>query len=85
MFDAACFDLSDNSFDTVIDFNINVLNFNLHCLYFRMYHLGCPVLYGDKWILNKWIRWKSQMFTFKCFKQKENNYPSNSEVVKMVS
>ena len=48
----------------------------------RMYHIGCPVLYGDKWILNKWIRWSAQMDTFKCFEPKTSNYPSNLEMVK---
>ena len=27
----------------------------------RMLHLGCPVVYGNKWIANKWVRWKEQM------------------------
>ena len=27
----------------------------------RMNHLGCPVLYGDKWIGNKWVRWQEQV------------------------
>jgi hypothetical protein len=27
----------------------------------RMNHLGCPVLYGDKWIGNKWIRSSEQV------------------------
>ena len=48
---------------------------------FRMKHLGCPVLFGDKWILNKWIRWESQMFTRKCFLPKGSNYPSNLKIV----
>ena len=26
-----------------------------------MNHLGCPVLFGDKWIGNKWIRWQEQV------------------------
>merc|ERR1739848_50483 len=26
----------------------------------RMNHLGCPVLFGDKWIGNKWVRWQEQ-------------------------
>ena len=51
-------------------------------LLFRMQHLGCPVLYGDKWILNKWVRWSSQMFTFDCFLPKGENYPSNLDVVR---
>ena len=28
----------------------------------RMDHQGCPVLYGNKWIANKWIRWTEQVF-----------------------
>ena len=44
--------------------------------------MGCPVLYGDKWIGNKWIRWNAQMDTFKCFLPKTANYPSNEEVAK---
>ena len=27
----------------------------------RMHHLGCPVLFGDKWIGNKWVRWQEQV------------------------
>ena len=27
----------------------------------RMQHLGCPVLYGDKWIGNKWVRQREQV------------------------
>ena len=50
-----------------------------------MHHLGCPVLYGDKWILNKWIRWKSQMMKFKCFLPKGENFPSNLQSVAMSS
>ncbi|GAB6033169.1 hypothetical protein CHUAL_012775 [Chamberlinius hualienensis] len=29
-------------------------------------HGGCPVLYGSKWIANKWIHSDSQMFTRRC-------------------
>ena len=47
----------------------------------RMLHLGCPVMYGDKWILNKWVRWEAQMDTFKCFLPKGQNFPSNKDVV----
>ncbi len=31
-----------------------------------MTHLGCPVLYGRKWIANKWIRSNEQMNRFPC-------------------
>ena len=44
-----------------------------------MNHLGCPVMYGDKWILNKWIRWEAQMDNFKCFLPRGENFPSNKQ------
>ena len=28
---------------------------------------GCPVVFGNKWIANKWIRWHGQMDQTKCF------------------
>ena len=47
----------------------------------RMNHLGCPVMYGDKWIINKWIRWEAQMDNFKCFLPRGVNFPSNKDVL----
>ena len=32
-----------------------------------MDHQGCPVLYGNKWIANKWIRWTEQVDYFPFF------------------
>ena len=32
----------------------------------RIRHLGCPVSYGDKWILNKWIKWIPNFRNFPC-------------------
>ena len=29
-------------------------------------HGGCPVLKGEKWLLNKWIRWFDSVQTFPC-------------------
>ncbi len=29
-------------------------------------HAGCPVMIGNKWIINKWIRSNSQMFERPC-------------------
>ncbi|KAL5277691.1 hypothetical protein ACFFRR_002742 [Megaselia abdita] len=29
-------------------------------------HAGCPVLVGNKWVINKWIRANGQMFTKPC-------------------
>ena len=36
----------------------------------RMKHLGCPVVHGDKWITNKWIKWHHHMFKFPCYPNK---------------
>ncbi len=32
----------------------------------RVNHLGCPVLVGNKWIANKWVKWISQYEEFPC-------------------
>ena len=32
----------------------------------RMIHTGCPVLYGNKWIANKWIKLLSNFENFAC-------------------
>ena len=29
-------------------------------------HAGCPVMIGNKWIVNKWMRSNSQMFKRPC-------------------
>ena len=31
-----------------------------------MKHMGCPIVFGNKWIANKWVRWKEQMNRFPC-------------------
>ena len=46
----------------------------------RMSHLGCPVLYGDKWIGTKWIRWEAQMDKFKCFLPRGKNFLPNNVI-----
>lgn len=33
---------------------------------YRMIHMGCPVVYGNKWIANKWVNWREQMNRFPC-------------------
>ena len=35
----------------------------------RSSHLGCPVIFGNKWIANKWVRWHGQMDKIKCIVQ----------------
>ena len=40
---------------------------------FRVLHLGCPVLHGNKWIANKWIKILSQFKHYPC-NDKENHY-----------
>ena len=32
----------------------------------RIYHLGCPVLIGNKWIANKWIKWLPNFEAYPC-------------------
>ena len=36
---------------------------------------------GDKWILNKWIRWGAQMFKYKCFLPKGDNFIYNAKII----
>ena len=38
----------------------------------RTFHLGCPVLYGNKWITTKWHRWISSYRTYPCYKDKKH-------------
>ena len=50
----------------------------------QMYHAGCPVLYGNKWVLTKWIYSDDQMWTHPCLISKDNkrlhggNFPAFS-------
>ena len=37
----------------------------------RMKHLGCPVVWGDKWIVNKWVKWHHHMFSHPCHPDRE--------------
>ena len=32
----------------------------------RLLHLGCPVVYGNKWIVNKWVNLYAQFNSYKC-------------------
>ena len=32
----------------------------------RNLHFGCPVLYGNKWILNKWVKLNTQFRSHPC-------------------
>ncbi|XP_071147966.1 prolyl 4-hydroxylase subunit alpha-1-like [Mytilus edulis] len=38
----------------------------------RMLHAGCPVLVGSKWVSNKWIRERGQMFKRPCGLKKKS-------------
>ena len=44
----------------------------------RVYHLGCPVLYGNKWIANKWIKWMANHKKFPCLLYR-NHYSNLQE------
>ncbi len=35
----------------------------------RALHLGCPVLFGNKWIANKWVKWIAQQRKLPCSKE----------------
>ena len=32
----------------------------------RIIHLGCPILHGNKWIANKWVKWLPNYESFPC-------------------
>ena len=32
----------------------------------RVRHCGCPVLYGNKWIANKWVKWLANFKNYPC-------------------
>ena len=36
----------------------------------RNFHVGCPVIVGNKWIANKWIKYNEQMFSYPCYRDK---------------
>ena len=44
----------------------------------RIFHLGCPVLYGNKWIANKWVKLLSQFQNYPCFVNKKKKYFSTT-------
>ena len=37
----------------------------------RVLHLGCPVMYGNKWIANKWIKILPQVKHYPCSEKKK--------------
>ena len=37
----------------------------------RVLHLGCPVLHGNKWIANKWIKLLPQFRNYPCSEEKK--------------
>ena len=40
----------------------------------RVYHLGCPVLYGNKWISNKWIKSLANFKNYPCHLDDDRHY-----------
>ena len=40
----------------------------------RSYHTGCPVLVGNKWIANKWVKWHGQMWRYPCSRERGLHY-----------
>ena len=45
----------------IIESHVLLLN-NLLCFF----TLACPVLYGNKWIMNKWVKWFANFKEYKC-------------------
>ena len=37
----------------------------------RVLHLGCPVMYGNKWIANKWIKLLPQFKEYPCWRDQD--------------
>ena len=44
----------------------------------RIFHMGCPVLYGNKWIANKWIKILAQFKNYPSWRNK-NHYSTTSQ------
>ena len=40
----------------------------------RTYHTGCPVLRGNKWIANKWVKWHGSMWSYPCSRTRGKHY-----------
>ena len=38
----------------------------------RTNHIGCPVIHGNKWIANKWIKWFSNFEQYPCLVNKQH-------------
>lgn len=36
---------------------------------YKTLHAGCPVIVGSKWVTNKWIRERNQMFRLPCYEE----------------
>ena len=40
----------------------------------RVVHLGCPVMHGNKWIANKWIKSLANFKNYPCHLNDQHNY-----------
>ena len=38
----------------------------------RIFHLGCPVIFGNKWIANKWIKILPQFKKYPCWRNEDH-------------
>ena len=38
----------------------------------RVWHMSCPVLYGNKWIANKWIKWIANFRNYPCYSNRSH-------------
>ena len=39
----------------------------------RAHHLSCPVVHGNKWIMNKWVKWAAQWGKLPCGRNSEQH------------
>merc|ERR1712156_968089 len=48
----------------------------------RMFHMGCPVIFGDKWVMTKWLYSDDQMWMHPCSSKfaTKDNFPIFSNI-----
>ena len=38
----------------------------------RALHMACPVVYGNKWIMNKWVKWLAHWDSYTCSRTQDH-------------
>ena len=47
----------------------------------RIRHMGCPVLHGNKWIANKWVKLLANFKNYPCLVHKKHYSIDNTSVI----